>query len=124
LVTLPYPGFPTDLQGPFMTLFCKAGGQSIVTENVFEGRFLLAEELKKMGANIKIDGHRALIKGVSSLKGCLIEAPDLRGGAALVLAGLAAKGITKVAGVNHIDRGYEKFEEKLSSVGAQIKREK
>jgi len=122
LVTLPYPGFPTDLQGPFMALLSKASGQSVITENVFEGRFLLAQELAKMGAKIKINGHRALIRGVDKLSGQVLEAPDLRGGAALVLAGLAAEGTTKVQSISHIDRGYEKFEQKLNSAGAQIQR--
>lgn len=122
LVTLPHPGFPTDLQGPFMALLCLAQGQSVITENVFESRFLLAEELKKMGANINIDGHRALIRGIPALKGCLVEAPDLRGGSSLVIAGLSAEGITKVTNIEHIDRGYENFEEKLTSVGVRIRR--
>lgn len=122
IVTLPYPGFPTDLQGPFMPLLSLAKGSSVITENVFEGRFLLAEQLEKMGVNIKIQDHRALIKHVEYLTGCEVEAPDLRGGAALVLAGLAAKGTTVVKNINHIDRGYEKLEEKLVSIGAVINR--
>lgn len=122
IVTLPYPGFATDLQSPFMALLSIARGDSVITENVFEGRFLLAEQLNKMGAKIKIQGHHALIKGNSKLAGCVVEAPDLRGGAALVLAGLVAKGATNVLNIHHIDRGYENFENKLSSVGAQIER--
>ncbi len=122
LVTLPYPGFPTDLQGPFMSLLSLARGNSMITENVFESRFLLAQELVKMGALIKIQGHRALIGGVKKLTGCSVEAPDLRGGAALVLASLAAEGQSTINNIYHIDRGYEKLEGKLSSVGANIER--
>jgi len=122
IVTLPYPGFPTDLQGFFMTLLSLSNGQSIITENVFENRFLLAKELNKMGAKIRINGHRALVNGVKSLKGNLVESPDLRGGAALVVASLVAEGETRVLNIDHIDRGYENLSEKFNNIGAQIKR--
>ncbi len=122
IVTLPHPGFATDLQGPFMVLLSLAKGQSIITENVFEGRFLLADELKKMGADIKTSGHHAVMDGVEALSAADVEAPDLRGGASLVLAGLTAKGETHVSSIEHIDRGYEELEQKLVSVGAQIVR--
>ena len=124
IVTLPHPGFATDLQGPFMVLLGLAKGQSIITENVFEGRFLLADQLRKMGADIKTSGHHAVINGVKNLVGAEVEAPDLRGGASLVLAGLVGNGETRISNIEYIDRGYEQLDLKLSSVGAQLKRTK
>jgi UDP-N-acetylglucosamine 1-carboxyvinyltransferase len=120
--TLPHPGFPTDLQAQFMVLNALAQGRSVITENVFENRFMFADEIARMGAEIRIEGHFAFINGVRQLSGAPVRSPDLRGGAALVLAGLIADGQTTVAEVGHIDRGYENFVEKLAALGAQIKR--
>jgi UDP-N-acetylglucosamine 1-carboxyvinyltransferase len=120
--TLPYPGFPTDLQAPFMALLALADGGSVVTENVFENRFMFADEIGRMGADVRIDGHHALIRGVAELSGAPVRSPDLRGGAALVLAGLVASGRTVVTDVYHIDRGYEEFVEKLTRLGADVRR--
>ncbi len=120
--TLPYPGFPTDAQAPIMSILTLAGGTSIISETVFENRFKHAEELIRMGANINIDGRVAVIKGVEKLTGTNVKATDLRGGAALVLAGLVAEGTTIVENIHHIDRGYEKMEKKLSALGAEIQR--
>jgi UDP-N-acetylglucosamine 1-carboxyvinyltransferase len=120
--TLPYPGFPTDLQAQFMVLDALAAGRSVISENVFENRFMFADEIARMGAEIKIEGHHALINGVDQLSGAPVRSPDLRGGAALVLAGLCADGETVVSGVEHIDRGYEGFVEKLRNIGANIER--
>jgi len=118
--TLPYPGFPTDLQAPIMALMSIAKGTTIITETVFENRFNHVEELKKMGADIKVDGRIAVIRGVDCLYGSSVAAKDLRGGAALVLAGLAAYGDTIVDKNEHIDRGYECFDDNLRSLGAEI----
>lgn len=120
--TLPYPGFPTDMQAPMMSVLTLADGTSIMSETVFESRFKHVEELRRMGADIKVDGRVAVIKGVKKLMGASVNAMDLRGGAALVLAGLAAEGTTEVENIHHIDRGYERFEEKLSLLGADVKR--
>jgi UDP-N-acetylglucosamine 1-carboxyvinyltransferase len=120
--TLPYPGFPTDMQAQIVALLAVARGTSIVVETVFENRFKHVEELLRMGADIKLEGRLAVIKGVKKLKGANVCARDLRGGAALVLAGLAAEGETVVMEIKHIDRGYEKIEEKLGMVGAAIRR--
>ncbi len=106
-----------------MVLDAIAEGNSVITENVFENRFMFADEISRMGAEIRIEGHHALITGVKQLSGAPVQAPDLRGGAALVLAGLIADGQTIVDGIEHIDRGYEDFVEKLRSVGADIKRQ-
>jgi len=121
--TLPYPGFPTDMQSQFISLLSIARGTSIFVETIFENRYKHVEELMRMGADIKLEGRLAVIKGVKGLTGATVTARDLRGGAALVLAGLAAEGTTIVSGTKHIDRGYEKIEEKLSKVGALITRE-
>ncbi|MBE3089843.1 MAG: UDP-N-acetylglucosamine 1-carboxyvinyltransferase [Actinobacteria bacterium] len=118
--TLPYPGFPTDLQPIIAVLLSVIPGISIITENVFENRFMYVDELNRMGANIKIDGHHAVIKGVKNLSGAPVRAFDLRAGAAMVLAGLAADGITEVSDIHHIQRGYENFESKLAGLGADI----
>ena len=120
--TLPYPGFPTDAQAPIMSVLTLAKGSSIVSETIFENRFKHVEELRRMGADIKVDGRVAVIRGVKKLSGASVNSMDLRGGAALVLAGLAAEGITTVDGLHHIDRGYEKLEDSLAQLGANIKR--
>ncbi|MGI6032226.1 MAG: UDP-N-acetylglucosamine 1-carboxyvinyltransferase [Coriobacteriales bacterium] len=120
--TLPHPGFPTDLQAQFMVLASLAAGDSIITENVFENRFMFAAELSRLGADIRIDGHHALISGVEKLSGAPVNSTDLRGGAALVLAGLAAEGRTLVDSIYHIDRGYEDYVGKLRSLGADVAR--
>ncbi|MDO9573794.1 MAG: UDP-N-acetylglucosamine 1-carboxyvinyltransferase [Candidatus Contubernalis sp.] len=120
--TLPYPGFPTDMQAQTMTLLTLAEGNSTIIENVFDGRFSHVSELKKMGARITVQGRSAIIQGVDQLKGAVVKAPDLRAGAALVLAGLAAEGETIIKEIHLIDRGYEKFEETLQQLGANIKR--
>jgi UDP-N-acetylglucosamine 1-carboxyvinyltransferase len=120
--TLPYPGFPTDMQAQFMALLSLADGGSVITENVFENRFMFADELGRMGADIRIEGHHALVKGVGGLSGAPVRSTDLRGGAALVLAALAADGETVVTEIGHIDRGYERFAEKIASLGADIRR--
>ena len=112
--TLPYPGFPTDLQAQFMALMAVAEGSSVITENVFENRFMFADELSRMGADVRIEHHHALVQGVGQLSGAPVRCPDLRGGAALVLAGLIAEGETLVTDIHHIDRGYERFVEKLA----------
>jgi len=118
--TLPYPGFPTDMQAQMMALLSIANGTSIISETVFENRFKHAEELTRMGANIKIIGRVAVIKGVKELTGAKVKSKDLRGGASLVLAGLAAKGSTEVENIHHIERGYEDFDLKLAELGADI----
>lgn len=118
--TLPYPGFPTDMQPQFMTLLALAKGDSVITENVFENRFMFAGELARMGADIHIEGHHALIRGTGGLSGAPVRCPDLRAGAALVLAGLVADGETRVGDVQHIERGYERFAGKLAALGADI----
>jgi len=120
--TLPYPGFPTDLQPQFMVLNAIAQGTSAITENIFENRFIFADELNRMGARVRIEGHHAIIEGVEQLSGAPVQAPDLRAGAGLVLAGLIADGETIVGEISHIDRGYEGFADKLKSVGAHIER--
>ncbi|KLU59223.1 UDP-N-acetylglucosamine 1-carboxyvinyltransferase 1 [Peptococcaceae bacterium CEB3] len=118
-----HPGFPTDLQAPFMALLAKAQGSAMVTETVFENRFMHVDELKRMGADIKIDGRSALVQGVPRLAAAPVAAADLRAGAALILAALAAEGTTEISGAEHIDRGYERIEEKLVGIGGQIRRE-
>lgn len=121
--TMPYPGFPTDAQAPVMAMAALGEGTSVIVENIFESRFKHVGELKKMGAKINIEGRVAVIDGVKELYGAAVDSPDLRGGSALVVAGLAAKGITTVGSISHIDRGYEKIEECLKSVGADIIRQ-
>jgi UDP-N-acetylglucosamine 1-carboxyvinyltransferase len=123
LVTLPYPGFPTDLQPPIMALLASAEGTSIVTENVFESRFMFVDELNRMGADIRTEGHHAVIRGVDRLEGAPVRALDLRAGAALILAALAADGVTEIADVGHVDRGYEDIDAKLTSLGAEVSRQ-
>ena len=120
--TLPHPGFPTDLQAQFMLLASLAEGPSVITENVFENRFMFAAELSRMGADITIEDHHALVHGVTRLQGAPVKATDLRAGAALVLAGIVAEGETRVHEIKHIDRGYEDYVGKLSSLGANVAR--
>ncbi len=118
--TMPYPGFPTDLQSIFACMLTIAKGTSIVTENIFENRFKIFSELKRMGAKANIEGKTLVIKGIRKLHGAEVQSTDLRGGAALVLAGLVAKGTTKVNNIEYILRGYENLDEKLNSLGADI----
>ncbi|MEW6696530.1 MAG: UDP-N-acetylglucosamine 1-carboxyvinyltransferase [Bacillota bacterium] len=120
--TLPYPGFPTDMQAQFMALMTVSQGTSIITETVFENRFMHVNELKRMGAKIKIEGRTAIIQGVKTLNGAEVKATDLRAGAAMILAALAAEGQTAISNIYHIDRGYEKLIEKLQGIGANIRR--
>jgi UDP-N-acetylglucosamine 1-carboxyvinyltransferase len=119
--TLPFPGFATDLQAQMMVLMTQTSDAGIITENVYENRLQVAEELNRMGAGIDLfGGHRALVKGPKRLSGTIVQSPDLRGGAALVMAGLVAEGTTIVDGALHILRGYEDFEEKLTGLGASV----
>ncbi|MDY6848050.1 MAG: UDP-N-acetylglucosamine 1-carboxyvinyltransferase [Thermodesulfobacteriota bacterium] len=120
--TRPYPGFPTDMQAQFMSLMTLATGRSVISENVFENRFMHVCELQRMGACIKIDGHSATVSGVKKLVGAPVMATDLRASASLVLAGLAAENTTEVRRIYHLDRGYERIEEKLQGLGADIER--
>ncbi len=122
--TLPYPGFPTDLQAPWTSLMSIAQGTSVVTETIFENRFLHIGELKRMGADIQIEGNRAIIRGVDKLSGAPVTATDLRAAASLIIAGLSAEGTSEIFQLNHLDRGYEYIEKKLKRLGAKIKRTK
>jgi UDP-N-acetylglucosamine 1-carboxyvinyltransferase len=122
ITTEEYPGFPTDVQAQYMALMTQAAGTSIITENIFENRFMHAQELCRMGANIKIEGRRAVVRGRTILSGAAVQASDLRASASLVLAALVAQDETIIDRVYHIDRGYERIEEKLRGVGAQVKR--
>jgi UDP-N-acetylglucosamine 1-carboxyvinyltransferase len=122
LRTAPYPAFPTDMQAQFMALNAVADGTSLVTETIFENRFMHVQELRRLGANIEVEGNTAVVHGVDGLQGATVMATDLRASASLVLAGLVAKGDTRVDRVYHLDRGYECIEEKLSQLGARIKR--
>jgi len=122
LITEEYPGFATDMQAQFMALVTQAEGVAVITETIFENRFMHASEMMRMGANISIEGRRAIVRGPSGLTGTNVIASDLRASASLVLAGLVALGSTVVDRVYHIDRGYERIEQKLSSVGARIER--
>ncbi len=122
ITTEEYPGFPTDVQAQYMALMTQAAGTSVITENIFENRFMHAQELCRMGANIKIEGRRAVVRGKSTLSGAAVQASDLRASASLVLAALVAQDETIIDRVYHIDRGYERIEEKLRGVGAQVKR--
>ena len=122
IVTLPYPGFPTDLQPQFIALNAIGQGAALVTENLFEARFRFVQELARLGADVRTDGHHALIRGREALSGAPVEATDIRAGAGLVLAGLVAQGNTTVYGVSHIDRGYAEFVETLQGLGAKIER--
>jgi UDP-N-acetylglucosamine 1-carboxyvinyltransferase len=120
--TLPYPGFPTDMQAQMTALMSCAEGTSIVIETIFENRFMHVSELKRMGANIKIDGRSAVIDGACNLMGAKVRATDLRAGAALILAGLAAEGETDIGDIEHIERGYLNIDQKLKALGAKIKK--
>jgi UDP-N-acetylglucosamine 1-carboxyvinyltransferase len=114
--TLPYPGFPTDMQAQFMALMCMADGLSVITETVFENRFMHIAELKRMGADIKVQGNAAIVSGVKQLLGAPVMATDLRASASLVVAALAASGSSEISRVYHLDRGYEHMEEKLQAL--------
>ena len=118
--TMPYPGFPTDMQSIYASMLSIAKGTSVIVENIFENRFKFANELKKMGAKINIEGKIAVVKGVRKLSHATVDASDLRGGAALVLAGLIAKGKTKVNNIEYIQRGYENLDKKLNKLGAKV----
>jgi UDP-N-acetylglucosamine 1-carboxyvinyltransferase len=118
-----YPAFATDMQAQFMALMALARGTSVITETVFENRFMHVAELRRMGANIKVEGNSAVVRGVESISGAPLMATDLRASASLILAGLAAEGETTVSRIYHIDRGYERIEEKLKQLGARIWRE-
>jgi len=120
--TMPYPGFPTDMQAQFMAMLAVSEGTGLVTETVFENRFMHVDELKRMGANIKIDGRTSVVEGVDTLTGCQVKATDLRAGAAMVLAGLVADGETQIGYIHHIDRGYDNLVQKLCCLGADIQR--
>ncbi|MBN1612890.1 MAG: UDP-N-acetylglucosamine 1-carboxyvinyltransferase [Deltaproteobacteria bacterium] len=122
--TLPYPGFPTDLQAQMMAMMTIGGGLSVITETVFENRFMHTSELMRMGADIRIRGSRAIVKGIPVLRGARVMATDLRASASLILAGLVAEGRTELSRVYHIDRGYQEIEKKFSALGADIRREK
>ena len=120
--TMPYPGFPTDVQQPMSTLLSVVPGRSIITESIWESRHKHIDELKKMGANIKVEGRVAIIDGVNTLSGAVVKATDLRAGAAMVIAGLIASGKTEITSIEHIDRGYPHIENKFRSLGAKIER--
>lgn len=122
--TMPYPGFPTDMQSVFATLLTTAKGSSIIVENIFENRYKYTQELVRMGAKISVEGKTAVIKGVRRLYGANVKATDLRGGAALVMAATVAKGITKIENIEYILRGYEKFDQKLEKLGVYIQKNK
>jgi UDP-N-acetylglucosamine 1-carboxyvinyltransferase len=122
VTTAPYPGFPTDMQAQFMMLMCLAEGRSVITEMIFENRFMHVSELVRMGADIEVDGRSATVRGPAKLQGANVMATDLRASASLVIAGLVAAGETNVLRVYHIDRGYERIEEKLAGLGANIQR--
>lgn len=124
VATLPYPGFPTDLQAQIMVLMALADGVSLITENIFENRFMHVQELSRMGADIQLEGNRAIVKGVARLSGAPVMATDLRASVSLVLAGLIADGETEISRIYHLDRGYERIEQKLSRLGADIERVK
>ena len=120
IMTMPHPGFPTDLQQPFAALLSVAEGTSVITENVYERRFRYVNELVRMGADIRQEGRTALVAGVPKLTGAQVTASDLRGGAALVCAALAAEGESEISGIEHIERGYENVLGKLKGLGAQV----
>jgi UDP-N-acetylglucosamine 1-carboxyvinyltransferase len=123
VVTLPYPGFPTDLQPMVLALNAVAEGTAMVTENVFEARWMFVNELARLGADVRTDGHHAVVRGRDRLSGAPVRAHDIRAGAALVLAGLVAEGVTEISEVHHVDRGYEGFVESLVALGADVRRE-
>ena len=120
--TEPYPGFPTDMQAQFMALMCCGSGLSVIAETIFENRFMHVGELQRMGADIRLSGNTAIVNGMQHLTGAPVMATDLRASASLILAGLMARGQTEISRVYHIDRGYERIEQKLSGLGARIRR--
>jgi UDP-N-acetylglucosamine 1-carboxyvinyltransferase len=120
--TAPYPAFPTDMQAQFMAINCVAGGAAIIRETIFENRFMHAVELQRLGADIRIDGNTAVVQGVARLEGATVMATDLRASASLVIAGLVAEGETVIERIYHLDRGYERLEEKLAALGASVRR--
>jgi UDP-N-acetylglucosamine 1-carboxyvinyltransferase len=122
VVTLPYPGLPSDLQPQAIALLSVAEGNAMITENVFEARFMFCDEIVRMGANVRTDGHHAVVRGKTELSGAPVRATDIRAGAALVLAGLVAEGVTEVSEIHHIDRGYVRFDEQLRALGADVSR--
>jgi UDP-N-acetylglucosamine 1-carboxyvinyltransferase len=122
ILTAPHPGFPTDLQPPMLSFLCTAPGTSVVEETIFNARFLYIDELVRMGADVRVAINTALIKGGTVFSGAPVEAPDIRAGAALVVAGLAAQGETTILGLEYVDRGYERLEEMLSALGGQVQR--
>ena len=122
ITTMPHPGFPTDMQAQWMALMALTPGTTVVTETIWENRFMHVSELDRMGADIKIQGGSAVVSGVKRLSGAPVMASDLRASAALVLAALAAKGRTEISRIYHLDRGYERLEDKLTALGARIKR--
>jgi UDP-N-acetylglucosamine 1-carboxyvinyltransferase len=122
LRTAPYPAFPTDMQAQFMALNCVAEGTSIIRETIFENRFMHAVELARLGADIRIDGKTAVMQGVAQLEGATVMATDLRASAGLVIAGLVARGETVIERIYHLDRGYERIEQKLTALGATVRR--
>jgi UDP-N-acetylglucosamine 1-carboxyvinyltransferase len=124
ICTMPHPGFPTDMQAQWMALMAVTPGASVITETIWENRFLHVPELQRMGADVTVQGNSAVVKGVRKLSGAPVMASDLRASAALVLAGLAAKGKTEINRIYHLDRGYEHLEEKLTALGARIRRVK
>ncbi|HET7033474.1 MAG TPA: UDP-N-acetylglucosamine 1-carboxyvinyltransferase, partial [Casimicrobiaceae bacterium] len=122
--TAPYPSFPTDMQAQFMALATKAEGTSVITETIFENRMMHVQELLRLGAAIEVEGNTAIVKGVAALTGANVMATDLRASAGLIIAGLIADGTTTIDRIYHLDRGYERIEEKLSGLGARIRRVK
>ena len=124
LRTAPYPAFPTDMQAQFMALDCVADGTSVIAETIFENRYMHVQELRRLGADIEVDGHTAIVRGVARLEGATVMATDLRASASLVIAGLVAEGETTVDRIYHLDRGYERIEEKLGQLGARVRRQR
>jgi UDP-N-acetylglucosamine 1-carboxyvinyltransferase len=122
-VTLPYPGLATDFQPILLAMLATANGTSIATENVFEGRFTYVDELRRMGADIRTEGHHAVIRGVEQLSAAPVRAMDIRAGAAMAIAALTADGVSEIADIDHVDRGYEDFEAKLTGLGAEVRRD-
>ena len=122
-VTLPYPGLATDFQPILLAMLATANGTSIATENVFEGRFTYVDELRRMGADIRTEGHHAVIRGVERLSAAPVRALDIRAGAAMAIAALTADGVSEIADIDHVDRGYEDFEAKLTGLGAEVRRD-
>jgi UDP-N-acetylglucosamine 1-carboxyvinyltransferase len=122
VVTLPYPGFPTDLQPMAVALAAVSTGTALITENVFEGRFMFVNELVRLGADVRIDGHHAVVRGRERLSSAPVVATDIRAGAGLALAGLVSDGVTEVQEVHHVDRGYPDFVQQLRGLGAQVER--